>query len=114
SGLVLAFKNYKIAKGFWGSDWVGFQVFQDIFARPDFIRAVRNTLMLNSLDLVFSFTAPIILALLLNEVKSVRFKRMNQTLLYLPHFLSWVIIGAIAYQLLSVGNGVVNNLIEMA
>ena len=112
SGLVLAFKNYKIAKGFWGSDWVGFQVFQDIFAKPDFMRAVRNTLLLNSLDLLFSFTIPIVLALLLNEVKSIKFKRVNQTLLYLPHFLSWVIIGALAYQLLSQGNGAVNNLIE--
>lgn len=111
SGLVLAFKDYKIARGFWGSEWVGWQVFQDIFAKHDFIRAVRNTLLLNSLDLLFSFTMPIVLALLLSEIKSVRFKRANQTLLYLPHFLSWVIIGAIAYQLLSEGNGMINNLI---
>ncbi|MBB6694884.1 sugar ABC transporter permease [Cohnella xylanilytica] len=113
SGLVIAFKDYKIARGFWGSEWVGFEVFNQVFAKPDFGRAVRNTLLLNSLDLVFSFTMPIVLALLLNEVRSVRFKRVNQTLLYLPHFLSWVIIGAIAYQLLAEGNGVVNNLIEM-
>ncbi|MFC5470950.1 ABC transporter permease [Cohnella suwonensis] len=113
SGLVLAFKDYKIAKGFWGSDWVGLQVFQEIFDKPDFIRAVRNTIMLNSLDLVFSFTMPIVLALLLNEIKSVRFKRVNQTLLYLPHFLSWIIIGAIAYQLLGQGNGAINNVIEL-
>lgn len=113
SGLVLAFKNYKIAKGFWGSDWVGFQVFQEIFAKQDFLRAVRNTLLLNGLDLLFSFTMPIVLALLLNEIRSIRFKRINQTLLYLPHFLSWIIIGAIAYQLLSESNGVVNNVIEM-
>ncbi|WP_337100455.1 ABC transporter permease [Paenibacillus sp. YIM B09110] len=113
SGLVLAFKNYKIARGFWGSEWVGFQIFQEIFDKPDFIRAVRNTLMLNSLDLIFSFTMPIVLALLLNEIKSVRFKRVNQTLLYLPHFLSWIIIGAIAYQLLGQGSGAVNNLFEL-
>ncbi|WP_230986783.1 ABC transporter permease [Cohnella fermenti] len=113
SGLMLAFKDYKIAKGFWGSEWVGFEVFQQIFAKPDFTRAVRNTLLLNVLDLIFSFTMPIVLALLLNEVKSVRFKKINQTLLYLPHFLSWVIIGALAYQLLSEGSGVVNNVIEM-
>ncbi len=113
SGLVLAFKDYKIAKGFWGSEWVGFEVFNQIFAKHDFIRAVRNTLLLNSLDLVFSFTMPIVLALLLNEIKNVRFKRANQTLLYLPHFLSWIIIGAIAYQLLSFGNGAVNNVFEM-
>ncbi|WP_342564859.1 ABC transporter permease subunit [Paenibacillus sp. FSL R7-0345] len=113
AGLVIAFKDYKIARGFWGSEWVGFQIFQDIFSKPDFTKAIRNTLLLNILDLIFSFTMPIILALMLNEVKSVKFKRVNQTLLYLPHFLSWVIIGAIAYQLLSEGNGVVNNLIEM-
>jgi putative aldouronate transport system permease protein len=112
SGLVLAFKDYKLAKGVWGSEWVGFEVFQEIFANRDFGRAVRNTLLLNSLDLLFSFTAPILLALLLNEIKSVAFKKVNQTLLYLPHFLSWVIIGAIAYQLLGEGNGVVNNVIE--
>lgn len=113
TGLVIAFKDYKIARGFWGSEWVGFQVFHDLFAKPDFIKAVRNTLLLNVLDLCFSFTMPIALALLLNEIKSIRFKRINQTILYLPHFLSWVIIGAIAYQLLSEGGGVVNNLIEL-
>lgn len=111
-GIVIAFKDYKIAKGFWGSEWVGFEVFLDMFAKRDFLRAVRNTLILNILDLILSFTAPIVLALLLNEIKSVKMKRVNQTLLYLPHFLSWVIIGAIAYQLLSVGNGIVNNIIE--
>lgn len=113
SGLVLAFKDYKIAHGIWGSEWAGFEVFADIFAKHDFGRAVRNTLLLNSLDLVFSFTMPIVLALLLNEVRNIRFKRINQTLLYLPHFLSWIIIGAIAYQLLSESSGVVNNVIAM-
>ncbi|AIQ60687.1 ABC transporter permease [Paenibacillus borealis] len=113
TGLVIAFKDYKIARGFWGSEWVGMEVFQELFAKADFIKAVRNTLLLNVLDLCFSFTMPIVLALLLNEVKSIRFKRINQTILYLPHFLSWVIIGAIAYQLLSEGGGVVNNLIEL-
>jgi putative aldouronate transport system permease protein len=112
SGLMLAFKEYKIARGFWGSEWVGFEVFQQLFAKPDFGRAVRNTLLLNVLDLLFSFTMPIVLALLLNEIKGVVFKRVNQTLLYLPHFLSWVIIGAIAYQLLGEGSGMINNLVE--
>lgn len=111
SGLILAFKDYKIAHGFWGSEWVGLDVFQDIFAKPDFGRAIRNTLLLNVSDLIFSFTMPIILSLLINEVKNALFKRVNQTLLYLPHFLSWVIIGAIAYQLLGEGTGMINNLI---
>ncbi len=110
-GLTLAFKDYKIAKGFLGSDWVGLKVFRDVFSNRDFGRALRNTLLLNVLDLVFSFTMPIVLALLLNEIKSVWFKKVNQTLLYLPHFLSWVIIGAIAYQLLSESNGLINNVI---
>ncbi|WP_397374594.1 ABC transporter permease [Paenibacillus sp. PAMC21692] len=112
SGLMLAFKEYKIAKGFWGSEWVGLEVFQELFAKPEFFKAVRNTLLLNVLDLLFSFTMPIVLALLLNEIRGTLFKRVNQTLLYLPHFLSWVIIGAIAYQLLGEGSGMINNLIE--
>jgi len=113
SGLILAFKDYKIARGFWGSEWVGFQIFQEIFAHREFIRALRNTLLLNTLDLMFSFTAPILLALLLNEIRHSVYKRVNQSLLYLPHFLSWPIIGALAYQLLGLGNGLINNLIEM-
>lgn len=113
-GLVVAFKDYKIARGFWGSEWVGFDVFREVFAHRDFFKALRNTLLLNLLDLVFSFIMPVVLALMLTEVKSIRFKRVNQTLLYLPHFLSWVIIGAMAYQLFSLNNGVINNMIEAA
>ena len=62
SGLVLAFKDYKIAHGFWSDEWVGLEVFKDIFAKPDFARAIRNTLLLNVSDLIFSFTMPIILS----------------------------------------------------
>jgi len=113
SGLILAFKDYKIARGFWGSEWVGFQIFEEIFRHREFLRALRNTLLLNTLDLLFSFTAPILLALLLNEIRHSVYKRINQSLLYLPHFLSWPIIGALAYQLLGLGNGLINNLIEM-
>jgi putative aldouronate transport system permease protein len=111
-GLVIAFKDYRIARGFWGSSWVGFKIFQDVFSHRLFIPALRNTLLLNVLDLVLGFPTPILLALLLNEVNSKWFKRISQTLLYLPHFLSWVIIGALAYQLFSVNTGMVNNLIE--
>jgi len=111
-GLIIAFKEYRIARGFWGSSWVGFKIFQDIFSHRLFIPALRNTLLLNVLDLVLGFPTPILLALLLNEVNSKWFKRTSQTLLYLPHFLSWVIIGALAYQLFSVNTGMVNNLIE--
>lgn len=111
-GLIIAFKDYKILKGFLGSKWVGWDVFRKIFAMKDFSLAVRNTLLLNGLTLLFGFPMPIILALLLNEVKNKYFKKVTQTLLYLPHFLSFVIIGAIAYQIFGVNSGVINNVIE--
>ena len=112
-GLIIAFKDYRIARGFWGSSWVGFKVFQDVFSHRLFFPALRNTLLLNLMDLGMGFPMPIILALLLNEINMRWFKRSTQTLLYLPHFLSWVIIGALAYQLFSVNTGMVNNLIEI-
>ncbi|MDR1060244.1 MAG: ABC transporter permease subunit [Clostridiales bacterium] len=111
-GLVLSFKDYKIAKGIWNSDWVGFDVFRAIFSHREFFPALRNTLLLNVLDLLFGFPMPILLALGLNEVRSRWFKSTSQTLLYLPHFLSWVIIGAIAYQIFGQSSGLINNLIE--
>lgn len=111
AGLVIAFKNYKILKGFAGSEWVGFEIFEKVFKMRDFGKSVRNTLLLNGLTLLFGFPMPIILALLLNEVKNKYFKRITQTLLYLPHFLSFVIIGAIAYQIFGQATGIVNNII---
>ena len=113
-GLVIAFKDYKIIKGFWDSEWVGLDVFRKVFGMKNFGMAVRNTLLLNGLTLAFGFPMPIILALLLNEIKNKYFKKVSQTLLYLPHFLSFVIIGAIAYQIFGLNSGVVNNLIENA
>lgn len=110
-GLVISFKDYKIVKGIGGSEWVGLDVFRKVFSNRNFPQALRNTLLLNILDLVVSFPMPIILALLLNEVRNKYFKKVTQTLLYLPHFLSWIIIGAIAYQLFSLNNGIVNEFI---
>ena len=112
AGLIIAFKDYKIARGFWGSEWSGLQEFRKLFAHRDFWPALRNTLLLNSLDLALGFPMPILLALVLNEARVKWFKRTTQTLLYLPHFLSWVIIGALAYQLFGLGNGMLNNLLE--
>lgn len=109
TGLATAFSKYKVATGL--GDFVGFDNFIKIFKHRDFTKAVRNTLLLNVLDLVFSFPMPIILALLLNEIRVRWFKRITQTLLYLPHFLSWVVIGSVAYQMFGVTNGVVNALI---
>lgn len=111
-GLTIAFKDYKVARGVMASDWVGLDVFAKIFSKRDFWPAVKNTLLLNVLDLIFSFPMPIILALILNEIRCKWFKKITQTLMYLPHFLSWVIIAALGYQLFSVSNGVVNILIQ--
>lgn len=94
TGLSVAFLDYKIGKGYAGSKFVGLKIFEKVFKHRDFTKAVVNTLLLNVLDLIFSFPMPIILALLLNEIRVKWFKRTTQTLLYLPHFLSWVVIGA--------------------
>lgn len=114
TGLSIAFKDYKVAKGYSESPWVGFSVFEKVFQKRDFGQALGNTLLLNILDLVFSFPMPVILALILNEIKNKYFKSVMQTLLYLPHFLSWVIIGGIGYSMFSLSSGVVNVLIQNA
>lgn len=114
SGLSIAFKDYKVAKGYAGSSWVGLSIFEKVFRKRDFGQALGNTLLLNILDLVFGFPMPVILALILNEIKNRYFKSVMQTLLYLPHFLSWVIIGGIGYSMFSISSGVVNVLIQNA
>lgn len=112
TGLVISFKDYKVAKGFWDSKWVGFDIFEKVFTHRNFIPSIRNTLLLNILDLIFGFPMPIILALLLNEIRVKWFKKISQTMLYLPHFLSWIIIGALGYQLFGLNSGVINNIAE--
>ena len=110
TNIVMAFKDYNIFQGVWskGSPWVGMKYFQRAFSSRDFLLAVRNTLWLNFLDLLMGFPAPIILALLLNELIFKRFKKVTQTLIYLPHFLSWIIISSMATRLLSPASGVIN------
>ena len=112
AGLIIAFKDYKILKGFVGSEWVGFKNFAEIFSNKDFYRALRNTLTLNGLDLMLGFPMPIILAIMINEIRTLWYKKINQTLLYLPHFLSWVIIAGVAYQLFQPRTGLVNILLR--
>ncbi len=107
-GLRLVFMDYKPARGFAGSEWVGFQTFIKVFKDADFIRALRNSVVFNLLDLLVSFPVPIILALILNELRYRKFKKVTQTILYLPHFLSWVIIGSVAYTMFRPSTGLVN------
>ena len=111
-GLRIAFMNYKPAKGYAGSAWVGMENFQKIFKDKDFLRALKNSLAFNFLDLILGFPVPIILALLLNELRFQRFKKVSQTVLYLPHFLSWVIIASVALSLFKPETGLVNILLR--
>lgn len=112
--LRMAFMDYKPIKGFAGSDWVGMKVFQKIFKDADFTRALRNSIVFNLLDLIVGFPMPIILALMLNELRFMRFKKVTQTILYLPHFLSWAIIGSVAYTMFRPATGLVNTLLMNA
>ena len=111
-GLRIAFLNYKPAKGYAGSAWVGMENFQKIFRDKDFMRALKNSLAFNFLDLAIGFPVPIILALLLNELRFARYKKVSQTVLYLPHFLSWVIIASVALSLFKPETGLVNILLR--
>lgn len=111
-GVSIAFKEYNIFKGINASKWIGFENFKEIFGNRVFFQVLRNTFLLNFLDLIVGFPAPIILALLLNELRNQSFKSTVQTLLYLPHFLSWIIIGGIVFQVFSPTYGLINNILE--
>ena len=112
AGVALAFKDYKIFKGFAGSEWVGMEQFIKLFTTNKFPQVFGNTIIINVYKFLFQFPIPIILALLLNEVRISLIKRGVQTLIYLPHFLSWVVVAGIFFDILSL-NGIVNKLIEM-
>lgn len=113
-GLRIAFMNFKPAKGFAGSEWVGWENFEKIFRDKDFLRALQNSLAFNFLDLLVGFPVPIALAIMLNELRFNRFKRVSQTILYLPHFLSWVIIASVALTLFKPETGLINTLMMQA
>lgn len=109
--IQIAFKKFKLGVSAWEMEWAknnGFEYFIKAFSNRDFLYAVRNTLLLNFLDLLIGFPAPIILALLLNELAFKKFKRITQTIVYMPHFLSWIIISGLALQLLAPNSGLVN------
>ena len=110
-GLSIAFKDYNLFLGFEKSRWVGFKFFEQFFNSIYLWRLVRNTLLINLYDLVFNFPAAIVLALLLNEVQNRRFKKVTQTITYLPYFISSVVIASMVVQFLSPSSGIINNLI---
>lgn len=110
-GLVIAFQDYFPFLGIKGSPWVGLKHFERFFTTDTFGMLMRNTLFMFFLNLIFAFPASIILALSLNEVRNMRFKKYIQTIVYLPHFLSWVIVVSIFYVLLTTEGGAINNLL---
>lgn len=108
AGSVIAFKDYNIFKGIIASDWVGLQWFHQLFTFPKFLKLLQNTLLIGFYQIIFAFPAPIILAILMNELRMMKLKRIVQTIVYLPHFLSWTIVAGLVYMLLSVQTGLVN------
>ncbi|WP_025676470.1 ABC transporter permease [Paenibacillus polymyxa] len=110
-GLVIAFQDYQAFQGITGSPWVGMKHFIRLFTEPTFFMLLRNTLILFALNIVIFFPLPIILALMLNEVRKMFFKNIIQTIIYIPHFMSWVIIVSISYVFLTVDGGVLNEMI---
>lgn len=110
-GVLMAFQRYQPHVGIWKSQWVGLRHFNRFFNEPEFWMLLRNTLYIATLDLVIFFPITIILALLLNEVRSELYKRTVQTLVYVPHFLSWVVVVGICYLLFTTEGGIINEMI---
>lgn len=112
TGSVIAFQDYNVFGGVFGSPFVGMKHFINLFTYPEFYSVLTNTLLISLYKLLFGFPAPIVLALLLNEIRKMLFKRTIQTVLYLPHFLSWVIAGGLIINFLSPSSGIVNEIIR--
>lgn len=111
-GVIISFKDYSPYLGVKDSPWVGFFHFSRLFKSPDFFMILRNTLLFSFYKLIINFPFVIILALLLNELVNIKFKKITQTILYLPHFISWVIMAGIIYSLLSL-NGIFNYILKL-
>lgn len=111
-GVTLAFKDFLILEGILGSPWVGLQHFQDLFTDPYFYSVLKNTIIISLYKLVFGFPVPILFALFLSEIASVKFKKVVQTVSYLPHFISWVVLGGIFFTIFSL-EGPVNAIVKL-
>ena len=112
-GAIIAFKDYSIRGGIWGSDWVGLKHFKNFFTTPDFSNLMRNTLALSLYSLIISFPMPILLALAINEMRGRHYKKVVQMVTYLPYFISTVVLVGIMQNILSVRTGLVNNVITL-
>jgi putative aldouronate transport system permease protein len=107
-GTVIAWQDYSIFKGFLGSDWVGWKHFVALFRYPDFLRILRNTFSIGMLTVIIGVPAPLILALILTEIRLGWLRNTVQNLIFFPHFLSWVVVGQIVYATLAPDSGIVN------
>lgn len=112
AGIIIAFEEYDVFSGIWGSKWVGLQNFQELFSSPSFFKIFRNSLLISIYKLAVCFPVPIVLAIMINEVGNKIFKRTVQTVVYLPHFLSWVVIAGIVINILSPSDGIINVIIK--
>lgn len=112
-GVTIAFKDFKLRQGILGSPWVGFKVFEKVFSMPVFWTAFKNTAILGVMNLLVGFPLPILLALLLNEIHNERYKKVLQTISYLPHFVSWITLSGLFIQLLSPSTGPVAGLFRL-
>ncbi len=112
-GVQIAFKDFKATDGIWGSAWVGFKHFKRFFASSQFVSLIKNTLGLSLLQILLGFPVPIILAIMLNQVKNQRFRKFAQSILYCPHFISIVVLAGMLYIFLSPRNGIVNTIIKI-
>ncbi|MFD2117205.1 ABC transporter permease [Paenibacillus yanchengensis] len=110
--IQIAFKDFRITRALENSPWVGLEHFLTLFNSVDFQQALVNTLIISFYKLLFGFPAPIILALMLNSLRSAVFKKISQSILYLPHFISWSVLGGIIYSLFSVHDGLVNEIVK--
>ncbi|GAA3411267.1 ABC transporter permease [Paenibacillus hodogayensis] len=110
-GIIISFQDFSIYKGILHSDWVGFKHFHYFLTDPKFWQVIRNTILINFYNLLFGFSAPILFALLCNEIYQKHVKRVVQTISYLPHFLSWLVVSGLFYELLSPQTGLVNHLL---
>jgi putative aldouronate transport system permease protein len=111
-GLQIAFKNYFLMDGIWKSPWCGLDNFRFLFSSGDTLLIIRNTFVLGLLGVIISFPFPILIALLFNEVRSKAYKSITQTFYYMPHFLSWVVVGGIFTGIFALNSGIVNNVTE--
>lgn len=107
-GVLIAFKDLDVVKGIWDSPWVGWDNFTYLFSFPDFYNVLKNSILISLYRILWGFPAPILLALVLNEVRRQRVKRVVQTVVYLPHFISWVVIAGMVINFTSVPDGVIN------